>query len=225
MQATSGLADAVDWRLYFVTDTVLCGGPRRVPWVAEQAVRGGVGVVQVRDKHLSDDDFHALTVAVLRTLDELHDLTGLRARVVVNDRLRVAEELGTDLHLGQDDGDVRAARAALGRDVLIGLSVSSLAELEAELADPTADVVGLSPIWATPTKTDTQPALGLNGARALVRRASGAVKTVAIGGINAGNARSVIDTGVDGICIVSAIAATPEPSTAAQELLSTWRTP
>ncbi|HMR50520.1 MAG TPA: thiamine phosphate synthase [Arachnia sp.] len=223
MQATPGLVDTVDWRLYFVTDTALCGGPDRVPWVVEQAVRGGAGVIQVRDKQLSDEDFRTLTVDCLGALEELHDQTGLRARVVVNDRLRVAEDLGTDLHLGQDDGDIRAARAALGRDALIGLSVSSLAELEAELADPTADVVGLSPIWSTPTKTDTQPALGLNGARELTRAARGGVKTVAIGGINSSNARSVISIGVDGICVVSAIATAPDPEVAARHLLSFWR--
>ncbi|MDF1489254.1 thiamine phosphate synthase [Tessaracoccus caeni] len=223
MQARRGLAEAVDWRLYFVTDTALCGGPDRVPWVVEKAVRGGAGVVQVRDKHLSDDDFLALTLSCLAALERLHDETGSEARLVVNDRLWVAAELGTDLHIGQNDGDIRVARETLGPDALIGLSVSSLAELEAELADPTADVVGLSPIWDTPVKTDTQPALGLDGARTLVARTGDAVKTVAIGGINAGNARSVIETGVDGICVVSAIATAADPRTAAQELLSLWR--
>ena len=225
MQARRGLADAVDWRLYVVTDTALCGGLDRVPQVVEKAVRGGAGVVQVRDKQLSDDDFHALAVACRTALDRLHGETGLRARLVINDRLRVAEELGTDLHLGQDDAGMRQAREALGPDALIGLSVSTPAELEAELADPTADVVGLSPIWMTPTKTDAPPALGLDGARELVQAARATVKTVAIGGISAGNARSVIDTGVDGICVVSAVAAAPDPEAAARELLSLWRKP
>ena len=133
--------------------------------------------------------------------------------------MNVAAELGLHLHLGQSDGDIHEARRRLGTGVTIGLSVSTPAHLEAELADQTADVVGLSPIWATPTKTDTDPALGLDGARTLVRLAAGRVRTVAIGGINAGNARSVIGTGVDGVCVVSALAAAPDPRAAAEELL------
>jgi thiamine-phosphate diphosphorylase len=221
--AVPGVADAVDWRLYFVTDTALCGGADRVPWVVEQAVRGGAGVVQVRDKDLPDEEFLALARAVVTAAERAFAATGRRAAIVVNDRLEVAAELGLHLHLGQSDGDLHEARRRLGTGVTIGLSVATPAHLAAELADPTADIVGLSPIWATPTKTDTDPALGLDGARELVRLAADRVKTVAIGGINAGNARSVIDTGVDGVCVVSAIAASPDPRAAAAELLSLWR--
>ena len=124
------------------------------------------------------------------------------------------------------------AAAARGEVPVGAILVSPQGELLAsagnrteELADPTADVVGLSPIWMTPTKTDAPPALGLDGARELVQAARATVKTVAIGGISAGNARSVIDTGVDGICVVSAVAAAPDPEAAARELLSLWRKP
>lgn len=217
--AAPGVADAVDWRLYFVTDTGLCGGADRVPWVVEQAVLGGAGIVQVRDKDLPDDEFLALTRAVALANERAFAASGRRAAVVVNDRVNIAAELGLHLHLGQSDGDIHEARRRLGTGVTIGLSVSTPAQLDAALADPAADVVGLSPIWATPTKTDTDPALGLDGARTLVRLAAGRVRTVAIGGINAGNARSVIGTGVDGVCAVSAIAASPDPRAAAEELL------
>ncbi|MBK7820038.1 MAG: thiamine phosphate synthase [Tessaracoccus sp.] len=223
--AAPGVAEAIDWRLYFVTDTTLSGGPDRVPWVVEQAVLGGAGVIQVRDKELPDDEFLALTRAVVAANERAFAADGRSASIVVNDRLDVAAELGLHLHLGQSDGDIREARRRLGAGVTIGLSVAAPAHLEAELADPTADVVGLSPIWATPTKTDTDPALGPDGARALVRQAAGRVKTVAIGGVNARNARAVIETGVDGICVVSAIAAAPDPRAAAQELLALWRNP
>ncbi|MFT3945258.1 MAG: thiamine phosphate synthase [Ancrocorticia sp.] len=220
--AVSGIADAVDWRLYFVTDTDLSGGPERVPWTVEQAILGGCGVVQIRDKSLPDSEFLALTQACVEAAERAYDQSGRRAALVVNDRLDVAEELGLHFHQGQSDGDVRESRRRLGNDLLIGLSISDADQLEAELAEATADVVGIGPIWPTPTKTDTDPALGPNGAGFLVRKATGHVHTVAIGGINATNARSVIDVGFDGICVVSAIATAPDPREAATRLLSLW---
>jgi thiamine monophosphate synthase len=81
---------------------------------------------------------------------------------------------------------------------------------------------GFLPIWDTPTKTDTEAALGLAGAAKLVQLTAGRAKTVAIGGINHSNVRSVIGTGVDGICVVSAIAGRPDPQQAAAELLKAW---
>lgn len=223
-QASPGLADAVDWRLYVVTDTALSGGPDRVPYIVEQAALGGAGVVQVRDKHLPDADFLALTRTCRDAARSAEDVTGRPVALVVNDRLDVAEELGLHFHQGQDDGDIRQARRRLGTDLLIGLSISSLVELEAELADQTADVLGLSPLWATPTKTDAAPALGPDGAVRLIDATAGRAKTVAIGGINAATAPDAIATGVDGICVVSAIATAPDPRAAAAHLLALWRT-
>lgn len=222
MQARAGLAEAVDWRVYFVTDSPLAGGPGRVPEIVEQAVLGGAGVVQVRDKDLDDDAFRALTRACVAANERAFDASGRLAAIVVNDRLSVAADLGLHFHQGQGDGDVREARRLLGEDRLIGLSISNFRQLETELADPTADVLGLSPIWATPTKADTDPELGLDGASALVRRLGRRAKAVAIGGINLSNAAQVIATGVDGICVVSAIAASSEPRAAARALLAQW---
>lgn len=225
MRARPGLAAAVDWRVYFVTDTALCGGPERVPAVAEQAVLGGAGVVQVRDKTLDDTAFLRLARAVVAANERAFDASGVRAAIVINDRLHVAEDLGLHFHQGQGDGDVREARRRLGRDLLVGLSISSAAELAAELADPTADVLGLSPVWATPTKTDTAGPLGPEGTALLVRLAAGRVTTVAIGGINAITGRRAIATGVDGICVVSAIAGAADPRAATASLVDLWRTP
>ena len=123
--------------------------------------------------------------------------------------------LGAEI-AGVVDIDPRARDEAADK----GLHV--YADLAEGLADPTADALGLSPIWATPTKTDTDPALGLDGARRLVDLTAGAAITLGIGGINADNARDVIATGVDGVCVVSAIAASPDPRAAASRLLSLW---
>lgn len=221
-RARPEVAAAVDWRLYYVTDTALSGGPERVAGIVEQAVLGGAGVVQVRDKELDDDAFARLTISCLDAVERAFDATGRRATVFVNDRLNIAERFGLHFHQGQSDGAVGAARAALGDTLLIGLSISNLAQLRAELDHPTADVLGLSPIWATPTKTDTDPALGLGGAREIVEVTSGRAATVAIGGINATNVAEVIGTGVDGVCVVSAIASAHDPRAAAAGLLSLW---
>ena len=223
-QAGTGLADGVDWRLYYVTDTALSGGPDRVPLVVEQAVLGGAGAVQIRDKDLPGDEFLALARACVDAAHRAQDQTGRPVALVINDRLHVAEELGLHFHQGQDDGDITQARHRLGTDLLIGLSISNPDELDAELADQTADVLGFSPLWATPTKTDAAPALGPDGTARLVRRAAARAKTLAIGGINAATAAQAIATGVDGICVVSAIATSPDPRTAAAELLALWRT-
>lgn len=222
-QAASGIADAVDWRLYFVTDSAMSGGPARVPWTVEQAILGGAGVVQIRDKQLPDAEFITLARVCIQAADRARDQSGRRAALVINDRLDVAEELGLHFHQGQQDGDIREARRRLGKDLLIGLSISDISQLELALVDQTADVLGLSPVWSTSTKTDTDPALGLDGAGRIVQRTAGRARTVGIGGINAANARSVIDIGVDGICVVSAIAAARHPQQSAAQLLSLWQ--
>lgn len=224
MQAHKKISKPVDWRLYVVTDTELAGGPDRVPRIVEQAVLGGAGVVQVRDKHLSETDFVRLTRACVDATRRVFDATGHQAAIFVNDRLNVAADLGLHFHMGQSDGDITEARRRLGRDLMIGLSISNLTQLRAELRDQHADVLGLSPIWTTPTKPDTDPPLELQGAEQIVRETAGRAKTVAIGGINSINARWVIDTGVDGICVVSAVMSAPDPLAAAQQLMSLWRT-
>lgn len=224
MRARPDCVAGIDWRLYYVTDTALSGGPDRVAPIVEQAVLGGAGVVQVRDKDLDEAAFAELTRSVIAAVDRAFDATGRRAAIVVNDRLSVAEAFGLHFHQGQTDGSVTDARRRIGDDLAIGLSISNVTQLLTELDSPTADVLGLSPIWSTPTKTDTDDALGLNGARGLVDLTAGQAVTVGIGGINATNARDVISTGVDGICVVSAIAAAPDPRAAAAELLAMWST-
>jgi thiamine-phosphate pyrophosphorylase len=207
---------AFDPRLYLVTDTALCA-PRSVPDVVAAAVAGGVTAVQVRDKTASRRDLLALTRAVQAVLADRPDV-----RLVVNDAVDVALLTGADgVHLGADDLPADEVRALLGAGPLIGVSVGSAADLTDVLALPAGavDLVGLSPVWATPTKPDAGRGLGLDGARelAVAARAAGLV-SVAIGGIHAANAASVAATGVDGICVVSDICAAADPAAAARTL-------
>jgi thiamine-phosphate pyrophosphorylase len=128
----------------------------------------------------------------------------------------VAKEAGADgAHIGQDDGDPAAARVLLGPDALIGLSVTRVAEI-ATVDASVVDYVGLGPVFATATKPDAAPALGLAGARAIAARLP--VPWIAIGGIDAANAADVIAAGAAGIAVVSAICAADDPAEAAAGL-------
>ena len=215
----------IDWRLYYVTDPDLSGGRDRVSHTVEQAVLGGVTVVQFRDKNADDDTFRKGVLACREAIESAVAKGAAGAELFVNDRLGIAVELGTHLHIGQSDGDPAVVREALGPDRLLGVSVSSRAELDAIAAIGCADVVGLSPVWSTSTKTDTAPALGLEGVRELLAARPADLPAVAIGGINATNAAEVIATGVDGICVVSAIAAATRPREAAARLKELWEKP
>ena len=215
----------IDWRLYYVTDPDLSGGRDRVAHTVEQAVLGGATVVQFRDKNADDDTFRKGVLACREAIESAVAKGAAGAELFVNDRLGIAVELGTHLHIGQSDGDPAVVREALGPDRLLGVSVSSRAELDAIATTGCADVVGLSPVWNTSTKTDTAPALGLDGVRELLAARPVGLPAVAIGGINATNAAEVIATGVDGICVVSAIAAATRPREAASHLKELWETP
>jgi thiamine-phosphate pyrophosphorylase len=205
-----------DPTLYLVTDTALCR-PRPVADVVRSAVAGGVTAVQVRDKQASRRDLLALTRAVRAALADRPDVA-----VVVNDAVDVALLAGADgVHVGQDDLPAVDVRRALGPGALLGVSVENAEHLDAvrRLPAGTVDVVGLSPVWSTPTKPEAGPGLGLDVTRALTAAAHQAgLRAVAIGGIDVGRAPAVAATGVDGICVVSAICAAPDPGAAAREL-------
>ena len=207
-----------DPTLYLVTDTAL-SAPRPVADVVRAAVAGGVTAVQVRDKTASRRDLLALTRAVQAALTDRPDVA-----LWVNDAVDVALLADVDgVHLGQDDLPPAEVRALLAPDRLLGFSVSSVAELDVARALPagTVDLVGIGPVWTTPTKPDAGSALGPDGVRALAEAARAAgFSTVAIGGVDVDRAPEVASTGVDGVCVVSAICAAPDPDAAARALRS-----
>jgi thiamine-phosphate pyrophosphorylase len=198
-----------DYSLYLVTDRGLAAG-RPLLDIVRAAVSGGVTCVQLREKACSTREF-VIQASALREV-----LRPQGIPLIINDRVDVALAVGADgVHLGQDDLPLRAARGILGPTRVIGISVDSVAQaLEAERDG--ADYLGVSPVFATPTKTDTAPPLGLAGLAA-VRRAVG-LPLVAIGGIGLGNAAQVIRGGADGIAVVSAIVAAADPRGAAADL-------
>jgi len=203
-------------RLYLVTDSALCRG-RSLTDVVADAVRGGVTCVQLREKELGTREF----VARAQALKSL--LLPLQIPLVINDRIDVALACQADgVHLGQSDMPVDLVRKILPPHVFIGLSVENDQDI-AQAIDLPVDYLGISPVFATPTKTDTQTPWGLAGLQRA--RAMTALPLVAIGGINRANAAQVSHGGADGLAIVSAICAADDPASAAAELLALAQAP
>ena len=213
------IPEGLDPALYFITDTALCGGPERVPHVVYEAVAGGAGIVQVRDKHADDAAFLALARACRDAVRRAEDALGRTAALVINDRVGIAERLGLHVHVGQSDASLAAARRAVGPERMVGVSASTPQEVRAAADGGLADLVGIGPVWATPTKTDAAAPLGPEGLAALAApaRAAGLV-AMGIGGIRADRLPLLRGAGVDGICVVSAIAASENPRAEAREL-------
>lgn len=199
----------MDYSLYLVTDRGLSRG-RSTLEIVRAAVRGGVTCVQLREKTGSTRAFIEEAVGVKAFLDSCG------VPLIINDRVDVALAVGADgVHLGQSDLPLAAARAIVGPAMVIGISSESVRDaVEAQAAG--ADYLGVSPVFATPTKTDTAAPLGLAGLRAIRE----AVKTplVAIGGLNHDNAAAAIRNGADGVAVVSAIVAADDPEQAARAI-------
>jgi thiamine-phosphate pyrophosphorylase len=190
-------------RLYLVCDA----RPRAF---LDAALRGGVDVVQLRDKTLGD----AGLVAAAREFRAAADAHG--ALFVLNDRPDLVAACAADgVHVGQDDEPPAAARAVVGPDAIVGRSTHAPAQADAADADPDVDYLAVGPVHATPTKPG-RPAAGLG----YVAYAAARVQRpwFAIGGLDAGNVESVLDAGATRIVVVRAIAEAADPEAAASEL-------
>jgi thiamine-phosphate pyrophosphorylase len=164
--------------------------------------------VQLREKELCSRDFVALACAMKALL------APFGVPLVINDRIDLALACGAQgVHLGQSDMPVELARQLLPPEVFIGLSVESVEDVARAKGQP-ADYLGVSPIYATPTKTDTAAPWGLAGLRQ-VRALTGA-PLVAIGGVHLGNALELLQAGADGLAVVSAICSAADPCAAAR---------
>lgn len=195
--------------VYLVTDRSLVSG-RSLADVIIEAVKGGVSTVQLREKDIPTRFF----------IEEAQHIKSLLAPynipLLINDRVDVALITEADgVHIGQEDMPYPLARKLLGKKAIIGLSVETMEQV-AEAEEYDVDYLGVSAIFATPTKTDTKQNWGIEGLRE-VRKAS-RHPLVAIGGINASNAAEVAQAGAESLAVVSAICAAPDPRKAAEEL-------
>ncbi|PYE85349.1 thiamine phosphate synthase [Pseudoroseicyclus aestuarii] len=196
-------------RLYLVTDPVLCAAEGLVS-VVTAALRGGVSMVQLRDKGAST----ARRVEAALALKQA--LAGSGVPLVIDDDVEAAVLADVDgVHLGQDDMPLAEARRRLGLDKIIGLSCETADHVRAP--DPAlVDYLGLGTVFSTPSKPDHKAAIGLSG---LAQLAGGtALPSVAIGGLKPGHAAGVLAAGCDGMAVVSAICGQPDPEAAARRL-------
>ena len=199
------------YELCLVTDRALAGG-RPLTEVVAAAVKGGVTMVQLREKTAPTRAF----VEEARALKRL--LAPLQVPLLINDRIDVVLAAGAaGAHVGQRDMPVTLARRLLGPAAIIGLSITALSELDGEGVE-VADYLGVGPIFAQATKLDATPPLELDGLAEIRRETKKPI--IAIGGISAENAAAVRSAGADGIAVVSAIMGARDPMTAAAALVS-----
>jgi len=139
--------------------------------------------------------------------------------LLLNDDVEAAHLAEADgVHVGPNDCHPAEARSLLGPNALLGWSIHNLGQLADTEALAACDYLVASPVWVTPTKTDTTPPLGLEGVRALRAAMPDHLPLVGIGGITAANAGEVIRAGADGVAVVSAIWSAPDPAGAARRL-------
>ncbi len=199
----------MDWSLYVVTDAKLSRGRSHLE-VIRAAIAGGATVIQYREKE-------GTTRQLVEEAQALRELTRqMGVLFIVNDRVDVALAVDADgVHVGQDDMPAPIVRKLMGPGKIVGVSVDNLEQaLQAE--QDGADYLGAGPIFATPTKPDAAPPIGVDGLAEICRRVS--IPVVAIGGLNAENAAEVIRAGAAGVAVVSAVVAAPDVEAAARRL-------
>ncbi|HLM02759.1 MAG TPA: thiamine phosphate synthase [Pyrinomonadaceae bacterium] len=168
----------------------------------ERLVEGGASVIQLREKTASPRGFYEAAREVL----SLAEKRGVE--IIINDRADIAFALKTGAHLGQDDLPPLAARKLLGKNAIIGFSTHNVEQAIAAAGLP-VDYIAIGPVFATKTKQNPEPAVGLEGVER-VRKAVGNFPLVAIGGIRLENAGDVFSAGADSIAVINALLAEPD---------------
>lgn len=202
------MSHARDFSLHVITDTSI---QKRFSHedLALLACAGGADVIQLRDKQLSDNDL----LAVARRVRAICERYGVV--MIMNDRVDVARACGIGVHVGRDDTPIADARRALGAEACIGTTASSPDEVRAAQAAG-ADYAGFGHVFATSSKQKSGPPLGLDAVRAAT--AGAGIPLIAIGGINATNARDVIRAGAWGVAVIGAVVKSDNPEAATRAL-------
>ncbi len=204
----------IDWSLCFIADSQASAG-RDVLWLIEEAVAGGATIVQLRGKTWTGRDFLRIAVKAGKILRP----KGIP--LIINDRADIALACRAEgVHLGQDDLPVREARKILGQDRLIGISVNTPEEAR-KAEEAGADYAGVGPVFATLSKPDLKPLLGLEGLRRI--RAETRLPILAIGGITLANLAEVMAAGANGAAVISAIVSAASPRNLSTKFIETIR--
>jgi len=191
--------------LYAIIDPEVCADPLAI---AAAALRGGCAALQLRAKRLDESEFLTLGHALVRACRT----TGVP--FFVNDRFELATDLGADgVHVGQTDAPIETVRERVGPSVAIGVSTHSLAQaLEAERRG--ASLIGFGPVFATTTKLNPDPIVGVSGLREVCERVR--IPVIAIGGITDSNVAEVVAAGAPLVAVISALARAPDPERVAR---------
>ncbi len=199
-----------DYSLYLVTDRMLMS-TRTLGEAVGQAVSGGCTLVQLREKDISSLDFYALALEIKMITDSY----GIP--LIINDRIDIAMAAGAaGVHIGQNDIPADIARKLIGKDMLLGVSVSSAAEA-VNAAEAGADYLGVGAMFPTGTKRDAK-FVSMEELGEIRRTVD--IPIVVIGGINSENAMLFRPMGIDGLAVVSAVIARHDIKKAAVHLKS-----
>lgn len=198
----------LDLSLYLVTDK--SDDVEKFLKTIEEAIKGGVSVVQIREKTADTLDFYNLALKV-KKITEKHDVP-----LIINDRVDVALAVDAEgVHVGQSDMPCDVTRALVGPDKIVGVSAATIEEARKAESDG-ADYIGAGAVFPTATKDDA-PKITKKDLKEIVESIS--IPVVAIGGITLNNAHELIDTGIAGLSVVSAIMSSENPKKSSEELL------
>ena len=201
--------------LYVITDKKLIPRGKFIETV-EKAIRGGAKVVQLREKDTPEGD-------IIKLGKELLEVTRNYSVPLINDSPALAKEIGAGgVHMGQYDMLTPQAREFLGKGAIIGVSCYGDIQRGLQAETEGADYVSFGTPFFTPTKPDRKPT-PLDILREAKRRVT-KIPVFAIGGITKENARSVLETGVDGICVITSVFSSPDPEKASRELALLFET-
>ena len=202
----------IDYTLYLCTDRDLMSSAT-IEESVEQAIKGGVTVVQLREKDCSSKDFYELALRVKKITDE-HNIP-----LIINDRVDIALAVdAAGVHIGQSDLPASVVRKIIGEDKIVGVSAAKLAEAKQAEADG-ADYLGVGAMYATNTKTDARP-VTLEELKEI--KNSVHIPIVAIGGINMNTIPEIKTCGIDGTAVISAIVAQEDVTQAARDILDAY---
>ena len=198
----------LDLSLYLVTDK--SDDVEKFLKTIEEAIKGGVSVVQIREKTADTLDFYNLALKV-KEITEKHNVP-----LIINDRVDVALAVDAEgVHVGQSDMPCDVTRALVGPDKIVGVSTATIEEARKAESDG-ADYIGAGAVFPTATKDDA-PKITKKDLKEIVESIS--IPVVAIGGITLNNAHELNDTGIAGLSVVSAIMSSENPKKSSEELL------
>lgn len=201
----------IDYSLYLVTDRDILG-ERDLCKAVEDSIKGGTTIVQLREKFIDDNKFLEIAKEVQKITKKYN------IPLIINDNVKIAKEIDAEgVHIGQSDESLEEARKELGENKIIGVSVGSIEEaLKAQAGG--ADYLGIGTIFYTGSKKDINEPLGIENLKNIVESIK--IPCVAIGGIHLNNIKEVMETGVNGVAVISEILGKEDIEKASKTLLS-----